>query len=55
MKEKKFAERSPNATLPALETEDGNLLTQSIVIATYLASFKPELLGSNDFEKAQVD
>jgi hypothetical protein len=27
IKEKKIAERSLNATLPALETEDGNILT----------------------------
>jgi elongation factor 1-gamma len=40
--------------LPALEVED-NILTSSVVIATYLASFKPELLGTTDFEKALVD
>jgi glutathione S-transferase len=43
------------ATLPCLETDDGNILTTSVVIARYLASFKDELLGKTDFEKAQVD
>ena len=42
-------------TLPALEGENGEMLTSSVAIARYLASFKSELLGANEWEQAQVE
>ena len=42
-----------HATLPALELDDGTLLTSSLVIAKYLANtLKPELMGTTPFEQA---
>lgn len=55
IKEKGILEKCPMATLPCLETDEGQVLSSSMAIVMYLASFKPELLGASDFEKAQVD
>ncbi|CDW74721.1 elongation factor 1-gamma 3 [Stylonychia lemnae] len=41
--------------LPALELDDGTTLTSSLAIAKFLASAKPDLLGSTLFEEAQID
>ena len=50
-----YAEKTPTATLPFLETEYGNI-SESISIETFLATkYKPELLGENMFEKAKVN
>ena len=50
-----YAQKTPTTTLPFLETENGNI-SESISIETFLANkFKPELLGSNVFEKAKVN
>ena len=50
-----YAEKTPTATLPFLETEYGNI-SESISIETFLAKkYKPELLGENMFEKAKVN
>ena len=47
--------KTPTATLPFLETNNGNI-SQSTAIEYYLCSkYKPELLGTNEFEKAQVN
>ena len=46
--------KTPTATLPFLETNNGNI-SQSTAIEFYLCSkYKPELLGTNEFEKAKV-
>ena len=46
--------KSPTGTLPYLETEEG-LLSESKAIELYLAEkYKPELLGEDDLQKAQV-
>ena len=46
--------KTPTATLPFLETNNGNI-SQSTAIEYYLCSkYKPELLGTNEFEKAKV-
>jgi len=45
---------SPTGTFPYLQTP-GGVISESAAIVNYLVeSFKPELLGSNAFEKAQV-
>ena len=46
--------KSPTGTFPFLETSEG-ILSESRAIENYLAmKHKPELLGENDLEKAQV-
>ena len=46
--------KSPTGTLPYLETEEGPL-SESKAIELYLAEkYKPELLGEDDLQKAQV-
>ena len=44
-------------SLPFLELEDGTILTQTTAICEYLAETgsTPTLLGTNSFERAQVD
>lgn len=50
-----YAQKTPTTTLPFLETEHGNI-SESISIETFLATkFKPELLGTNIFERAKVN
>jgi len=43
------------ATLPVLETPEGRLISQTPAICEYLAQNHANLLGSTDFERAQVD
>ena len=51
---KKLEPKSPTGTFPYLECEEG-VLSQSKAIEIYLAEkYKPELLGKDDLEKAQV-
>ena len=51
---KKLETKSPTGTFPYLECEEG-VLSQSKAIEIYLAEkYKPELLGKDDLEKAQV-
>ena len=51
---KTLSPKSPTGTFPFLELSDG-VLSESHAIESYLAmKHKPELLGENDFEKAQV-
>ena len=47
---------NPRCTLPALQLDDGTLLTEVIGICTYLEELYPDkpLLGSTALEKAQV-
>jgi elongation factor 1-gamma len=46
--------KSPTGTLPYLETKEG-VLSESKAIELYLAeTYKPELLGEGDLQKAQV-
>ena len=46
--------KTPTGTFPYLETEEGTL-SESKAIEIYIAEkYKPELLGSNDLEQAQV-
>jgi len=54
-KRNSYAEKTPTATLPFLETEYGNI-SESVSIETFLAKkYKPELLGTNIFERAKVN
>ena len=51
---KTLSPKSPTGTFPFLELNEG-VLSESHAIESYLAmKHKPELLGENDFEKAQV-
>ena len=53
-KRKAVKPQSPTATLPCLTVEGGKI-SQSKAIEAYLAeTYKPELLGANPLEKAQV-
>lgn len=47
---------NPQCTVPALQLDDGTLLTEVIGICTYLEALHPErpLLGATPLEKAQV-
>lgn len=47
---------NPQCTVPALQLDDGTMLTEVIGICTYLEALHPErpLLGSTPLEKAQV-
>ena len=50
-----LAQKTPTATLPFLETNNGNI-SQSTAIEYYLCSkYKPELLGNNELEKAHIN
>ena len=54
-KRNSYAQRTPTTTLPFLETKEGNI-SESLSIETFLANkFKPDLLGSNTFERAKVN
>ena len=54
-KRNSYAQRTPTTTLPFLETKEGNI-SESLSIQTFLATkFKPDLLGSNIFERAKVN
>merc|ERR1712170_105456 len=44
----------PNGQLPAMEEDDGKMLSQSMAIARYLAK-KHNLAGANAWESAQCD
>ena len=53
-KRKELVTKTPTGTFPYLETEHG-VLSESKAIEYYIAeTYKPELLGANPFEKAQV-
>ena len=53
-KRKPLVTKSPTGTFPYLECEEG-VLSESKAIEIYLAEkYKPELLGKDDIEKAQV-
>ena len=53
-KRKTLVTKSPTGTFPYLECEEG-VLSESKAIEIYLAEkYKPELLGKDDIEKAQV-
>lgn len=51
-----YRQVNPRCTLPALQLDDGTLLTEVIGICTYLEETYPDkpLLGSTALEKAQV-
>ena len=52
---KTLTPKSPTGTFPFLEIADGVVLSESRAIENYLAmKYKPELLGENELEKAQV-
>ena len=46
----------PTGTVPALQTDAGDIITENLAIATYLEALhpKPALLGRNPLEKARV-
>lgn len=47
---------NPSATVPALETENGDILTENLAIAAYVEAIHPNppLIGRTALEKAQV-
>ncbi|WP_371398550.1 glutathione S-transferase family protein [Algimonas porphyrae] len=47
---------NPRATVPALMTEDGNILTENLAIAAYVEALHPDppLMGRTALEKARV-
>jgi glutathione S-transferase len=51
-----FRRVNPQCTVPALQTEEGALLTDNAAIAAYLEALRPEpaLLGRSPLEKAQI-
>ena len=51
-----FRRINPQCTVPALQTEEGALLTDNAAIAAYLEALYPEppLLGRTPLEKAQI-
>ena len=50
-----YAQKTPTATLPFLQTKEGNI-SQSISIEIFLSKkYKPEFLGSNAFERAKIN
>ena len=54
-KREELKPKSPTETFPYLECEEGGVLSESKAIEIYLAEkYKPELLGKDDIEKAQV-
>ena len=54
-KRNKYAQKTPTATLPFLETKNGNI-SESKSIEIYLANkYKPDILGNNIFEKSKIN
>jgi len=54
-KRNSYAQKTPTTTLPFLETKNGNI-SESISIEIFLAKkCKPEILGSNVFERAKIN
>ena len=54
-KRNSYAQKTPTTTLPFLETKNGNI-SESISIEIFLAKkYKPEILGSNVFERAKIN
>jgi len=51
-----FRKINPGCTVPAMVTEDGNVLTENAGIAAYLEALYPEppLLGTTPMEKAEI-
>lgn len=56
-KQEDYKKISPSSKVPALELDDGSIITESIAICRYLESLNPEppLFGSSDVEKAMVE
>lgn len=52
----RFLSVNPRATVPALMTEDGDVISENIGIAAYVEALHPEppLLGTSALEKARV-
>lgn len=51
-----FKAINPDCTVPVLQLDDGNVLTETIAICSYLESIHPEppLMGRNALEQAQT-
>ena len=51
-----FLKINPGATVPALETEDGDILTENLSIAAYVEALHPDppLMGRTPIEKARI-
>jgi glutathione S-transferase len=51
-----FRRINPQCTVPALQTEEGRVLTDNAAITAYLEALKPDppLLGSTPLEKAEI-
>ena len=54
-KRNKYAQKTPTATLPFLETKNGNI-SESKSIEIYLVNkYKPDILGNNIYEKSEIN
>lgn len=51
-----YTAKVPRAIVPALETEDGTIITENLAIAAYVEAIHPEptLMGSTPLDKARV-
>ena len=52
-----FRTKNPFAKVPALELDDGTVISESVAICRYLEEIQPEppLFGTNPLEKAQIE
>jgi glutathione S-transferase len=56
-KEESFRRISPMALLPALELDDGRVITESVAICRYFEELRPDppLMGTDPFTKASIE
>jgi glutathione S-transferase len=56
-KEESFRRISPMALLPALELDDGRVITESVAICRYFEELRPDppLMGTDPFSKASIE
>lgn len=53
-KRNSFVQKTPTTTFPFLETQSGNISQSNAIIYYLCQKYKPELLGTNTFEKAKI-
>lgn len=51
-----YTAKNPGGQMPAVETDDGNVIAETVVICDYLEELHPEpaLIGSNALERAEA-